>query len=143
MSFLGKDRRRWAIRLALYLVVVSVFTFAGTVLLAVGTEQTADGYEHSIQTLENTIVLLKWLGGAIITGLVSGIGLLYRALERANNTIRDDLVAGLEKRAALMTTAVETQTKLTGRVDELACKMEKLANTLAKGCPYLKSSEGN
>ena len=143
MSFMGKDRSQWATRLALYLVVVSVFAFMGTVLFAVGADDPNAGYAHSIQTMEGTITLLKWVGGAIITGLVSGIGLLYRALEKANSTIRDDLVAGMEKRAALLAQSIETQTKLTARVDELSLKVEKLTITLVKSCPYLKSSEGN
>jgi hypothetical protein len=110
---------------------------AGTIALASEPAAiTPDGYERSIQTLEGTISLLKWLGGTVIAALVSGIGLLYRALETANATIRHDLMEGMEKRAVLMTSALEVQTKLATRIEELAEKMESVVAELGKGCPY-------
>lgn len=140
----GYDRRRWAVRISLYMIAVSGLVSVGTLVMAASAEPSSSpqGYEYAIQSLENTISLLKWIGGAVITGLVSGIGLLYRALEKANTTIREDLTAGLQHRAELLVQAVESQNKLTVRVDALASRMEKLADTLYRGCPYMKEVEG-
>ena len=143
MPLLGSDRRRWAARIALYLVVLCGVVFMGTVVLAgTGDAATDDGHVHVIAALESSISLLKWVGGAIITGLVTALGLLYRALEVANKTIREDLMNGMEKRAQLMTQAIETQIKLTSRVDELAGRMTAFADGI-KECPYLKPSKGS
>jgi len=43
---------------------------------------------------------------------------------------------GMEKRAVLMTSALEVQTKLATRIEELAEKMESVVAELGKGCPY-------
>jgi hypothetical protein len=128
----------WALRRACALVLVcGVTAIVGTIVLAADTTSTTpDGYERSIQTLEGTISLLKWLGGTVISALVAGIGLLYRALETANATMRRDLMEGMEKRATLMTSALEVQTKLATRIEELAEKMEAVVDEMGKGCPY-------
>jgi hypothetical protein len=128
----------WALRRACYLVLVcGIATIVGTIALASDPlSASPDGYERSIQTLEETISLLKWLGGTVISALVAGIGLLYRALETANATMRRDLMEGMEKRATLMTSALEVQIKLATRIEELADKMEAVVNEMGKGCPY-------
>ena len=77
---------------------------------------TSDG---AVGALEDSIGLLKWIGGAIVTGLVTAVGLLYRALEKSNAQQRSDLIEGLKAREALISRSLENSVILQGQVTEL------------------------
>lgn len=132
---MGRARSFRSIRRACYLVLLCGLV-SSAVCIAADTTSVSNGYEKSIETLEATITLLKWVGCAVVAGLVSGIGLLYRALEQANATIRTDLSQALEKRASLMEASLLAQTQLAGRIEILATKMESVSGMMGRGCPY-------
>lgn len=116
--------------------VLLLLTFKSTLGAVAGTPEV-----ESIRVLEESIDLLKWIGGAIVTGLVTAVGLLYRALEKANQTSRTDLLAGLNAREDLVTKSLETSIQLQERVQDLSEKVTKLVETSREACPYFRKAD--
>jgi len=113
--------------------VLLLITFTSTLTASVSDTE-------SIRVLEDSIGLLKWIGGGIVTGLVTAVGLLYRALEKSNATSREDLLAGLNSREELVTRSLETSIRLQERVQDLSEKVTLLVERRG-GCPYAVDRE--
>jgi hypothetical protein len=116
--------------------VLLMVTFTSTLGATAG-----DPNGESIRVLEDSIGLLKWIGGAVVTGLVTAVGLLYRALEKANQTSRQDLLAGLNAREELVTKSLETSIQLQERVQDLNEKVTILVESTRESCPHLRKAE--
>lgn len=100
----------------------------GAFLLVGVTAVTAEAIssDGAVRALEDSIGLLKWIGGAIVTGLTAAVGLLYRALEKSNAQQRSDLIEGLKARETLISTTLENSVKLQGQVAELNENVKEL-----------------
>jgi len=151
MSILGPDRKRWYFRILIYILVgigfmtLCILQIAASEMLAVtAPEQSAE----AIRVLEDSIGLLKWVGGGIVSGLVTAVALLYRALEKANAQLRADLLAGLGGREDLMKQSLEASarkleaiTRLTDRVETVGDEVKDLVKRSSQPCPFLRKSE--
>lgn len=81
-------------------------------------------HENIVHSLQEQILLLKWMGGLIVTSLVGAIGLLYRALEKANAVSRSDLIQGIGRREELLEDALKVMSDQTAAVQRLSEAME-------------------
>jgi hypothetical protein len=135
-------KRLW---LATSVLILTMISMSFVLVLASYTSELAqslhDPHTESIRVLEDSIGLLKWIGGAIVTGLVTAVGLLYRALEKANQTSRSDLLAGLNAREELVTKSLEAQIALQERVQDLNEKVTTLVENASGSCPYLRKTD--
>lgn len=61
-----------------------------------------EAHDAVIRSFESQIGTLRWVGIAIITSLVGAVGLLYRALEKANADSRGDLIEGIKRREVIL-----------------------------------------
>ncbi len=105
------------------LSLVSVLPLYGYITMAA---EALTGDSGAVCALEDSIGLLKWIGGAIVTGLATAVGLLYRALEKSNVQQRSDLIEGLKAREELISRSLENSVKLQGQMAELNENVKKM-----------------
>lgn len=84
------------------------------------------GDSGAVGTLEDSIGLLKWIGGSIVTGLAAAVGLLYRALEKSNAQQRADLKEGAERLETLISRSVENSIELQRKIMDLGENIKEL-----------------
>jgi hypothetical protein len=87
-----------------------------------------DHHEEVVQALTDSIGLLKWVGGGIVTALVSAIGLLYRSLEKANMQSRADIIEQLKGREELITKCLTSTDNVSEKVGDMTEEVGRLAN---------------
>ena len=83
-------------------------------------------HELIVEALNEEIALLKWIGGGIVASLATTIALLWKALEKANKSSRDDLVEGIRRREKIIETCLEGMQESTEAVKELSGKVDSL-----------------
>ena len=134
MVLLRNPRTRVA-RISILVLVVCALSSA-VLLAASGTGE--DPTVRVVEAYEAQVGLLKWVGGAVVTGLVAAVGILYRSLERANTTMRDDLIAGAKVReeiiSKMLANSAESLTAVRKVADEVAGVSNELKGLMGK-CP--------
>jgi hypothetical protein len=76
-------------------------------------------HEAIVRALAEQVSLIKWIGGGIVTSLVAAVGFLYRALERANEQSRGDLIEGIRRREVLVADVVKSNGVVVKEISEL------------------------
>jgi hypothetical protein len=76
-------------------------------------------HESIVRALAEQVSLIKWIGGGIVTSLVAAVGFLYRALERANEQSRGDLIEGIRRREILVADVVRSNGDVIKEISEL------------------------
>lgn len=116
---LSKRHRRVAILLA-FLVGLSFIGTFSLVLAAVDSQlvDIVDRRDHEavVRAMEKQVTLIQWIGGAIVTSLTAAVGMLFRALEKANAQSREDLVEGIKRRETLVETMIKSNNEVTMEV---------------------------
>lgn len=85
---------------------------AGVSTSGVGDTITRRAHEDIVEAMADQVILLKWIGGAIVGSLVTAVGLLYRSLERANAQSHEDLVEGIRRRETLVETVTQSNSEI-------------------------------
>lgn len=141
------NRMTRAFLYSLVVVCLAVFGF----FVAVGADMTVavrsltaaenSVHEEVVGVLQDSISLLKWVGGGVVTALVSAIGLLYRSLERSNEKARADLMDQLKKREEILTKYVSSTDQVTERVADMSEQVGALASEIRRAHPDVATKE--
>lgn len=99
------------------MVLVIIVCGSAVTLLAAASQPSPDSiswrdHQSIVLALQDQIVLIKWIGGAIVSALVSALVFLHRALDAANKQSREDLVEGIKRRERLVEEMTRTNTEV-------------------------------
>lgn len=138
MSILGPARRRASRGILYSLVAICAASLGLLVLLGLNMDAAiqaigeTDHHDEVVSALQDSITLLKWVGGGIVTALVSAVGLLYRSLEKANLQSRQDILDQLKSREELVTQCLTSSDKMTDKVGDMTQSLDRLTDEVRR-----------
>lgn len=99
---------------------VGLMAYTSQDTLAAGQETiTRRSHQDIVEAIENQMAILKWVGGAIVAGLTSAVGLLFRALEKSQAQTHEDLSEGIKSRSKLVGLMVEAIENVESEIKEM------------------------
>ncbi len=87
---------------------------------------TREAHDAVIRAFESQINVLKWVGIAIITSLVSTVALLYRSLEKSRADSRSDWIDGSNRREEILEQNMKTMASSNEALHALGENIERL-----------------